>query len=1351
MWYLLSGYDRQRHRSSSTLHSKLHLRDSDRSAPSARRLANAPGWRTLLHLIALLSLAAFVASCATGPRPPLSRLEEAAARIEGGGSDGRALALAAWSEWLVNSDPERLEALALRAASREPADPWAHLALAEGARRRLDARTESEALLTLISQTPSHPLASVAAGRLGSLLGNSVSLDRLLEEEAARLLEGRALDPEAAWRLRELLLRARAREGVEAIAAGARGAGLMTEASVVGPFSPWRHLERERPFAPEEGERIPERYEGQRGAPLDLRPFSMPDGWLSLSSEESDGNVYYALAVATVPASGRYVLRLQAGADTGARVSVDGVRAISREPWGRGQPAEGAVEMELGSGDHLIALRLLRASSGAGASLSLAPADGSTSRVRWRRAQKGDGRGSSPRLLGKARSRSASLVAASLEEEVGILAAYVAAQATAAVDPEGAKELLAAALKVLPRSAPLWIAKAELSRSDRSLPATIAGARAAAEVEVALREDSTNPTALSIAASLLREAGQHEDALESLDRARAGAPTGAVSLAKAMVASARGLEAQALEYAREAFLSRGSCQAGAMVFELSRRAEDVKAQEELARALAACPRGRERLAELLADRGRSEEALELARALYDEAPQSPGAGFRLADLLLRSGAADEAARVLAALERAWPRRAWLPKRRAQLLERAGDLEGADEARRRAILLDGGDLLLQRNVALRRGEDLFDRYNRDGLEVIRDFERGGQAHDTSAVILFDYAAVDVGPDGSMIERIHTVSKILEKSGVDRLGEVHLPGGAEVIHLRTIKGDGRILEPEDIGGKDSISLPNLDVGDYVEVEYLNAVPARGNGIEGWSAAPFYFRIEGLPIVDSLYVVRAPKSLGLELDRHGGSPVGTISEEGDRLVALVHEQDIPAFHQEPSSVRLGEVFPWVQAGGGAGEGTMAMLLGDALAGAADRSFEVATWARAIAARQRKEPADLVRALYDAAMEEIEGDDGPWGASASEVLARKRGSRLVLLKAALDELGIEARFAALRPFDQDPSPMRFPRSGRFGHLALAVRPEPRGGLVWLDPTVRWAPFGEVAPLVRGVPGYLLPLPGEEGPLATSSPTLQDVPQGREIELELTVGGDGALVGSGVERYLGFEAAWARSGLERLDEERRRQVIEAALAKSFRGLILEELVVEGEAAGSRAGGGEPGPAGAVSLHYRFRVPGYAQDLGEGLSALPLEIFPADLGRRFLTRAQRQSPLLLASPERVRSRVELTLPRGASVIGGPEAARELGLFGGYKRVVAIEGCHGAGPCEVTIQEELDLERGRVSPREYQEFAGWALAVDRAQSEELIYSLPVREPVAAEPVDLESGDPGEPTPAAEPEQARELRE
>jgi len=1235
-----------------------------------------------------------LASCAGGPRPPLEILADAARAAREGGGTAREQALAGWHAWMVDADAARLESLAQSALARDPSEPWARLALAEAARRRLDPYGETRELAVLIRGAPSHPLATVAARRLASIATLATVLDREIEGVAAELLGEPGLGPDAAAMLRAALRRTGGESKRDAIAA----AGLVTAASIVGPFSPWHHLDLRTPFPPEEAAPIARTYEGSGGRTLALRPFSIPDGSIELGPEERDGDVYYALSVAEVPAAGRHVLRVSSARSTSVAVFVDGVEVLRREAIGAPVPTAGQARLDLEAGPHLVAVRVVKGSGRGEVRVALAPADGRPSRIAFRAAEPGDRPGPAPRLEGPARFDGARRLASSLEREGGLVAAYVAATDLQRIDREGAKELLASALEAAPNAPPLLQLRADIARRDDGIQEALGQARAASDLEALLSRDPRNPRALWSAASILREAGRHDDALDKIAAAEGEAKGSAIlAMARAHVALARGFDVQAWRHAREAAAAdAGLCEAGSLLVDLARRADAAADLEEAAQRFAACPGGRARLAGILGSRGRHEEAREIFRELIAEGPQDPSPALRLSERLLAAGDAAGAAAVVAELERHWPRSAFLPRRRAQLLERAGDLDGARAARERSLSLDGGDLAWRRMEAFRQGRDVLAEYDRDGLEVIRAFEENPRSFDTATVVIYDFAATEAFPDGSLVDRVHVISKVLDKRGVDELGEAHIPAGAEVVHLRTVKKDGTILEPESIGGKESVSLPNLDVGDYVEIEWLLATSPRGDGNPGWSSSPFYFRSSGTPLLESVYVVRAPKG-ALEIDSHNGAPVAEVLEDGDFVTLRMASRDNAAFVPEPGAVRIEEFLPWVQAGSGADETSAAWMFADRLAGAADRTAEVAAWARGIAAGVKTTGADrtpIVRAIYDRAMEEIEGADGSAGGKASYVLAQKRGNRALLIKAALDELGIPNRWAVVRTWDQPPAPMRFPRMSRWGYLVLVVRPDPEGGQLWLDPYMRWAPFGRVAPLAEGSSALLLPESGRDRPQPASTPASSDAPRGRVVEVVLSLAEDGTLTGEGLERYLGFDGAWARGSLEKLDDDRRKQAVESALAKGFRGLVLDELSVDP-------------PDDSLTLRYRFTVPDAAHDLGQGLRSLDLDFFAAGLGRRFLTRGDRESPLFLRAPEKVETRIRIELPVSLRVVGAPDAAREKGAFGDYGRSVA------ASPGVLAIDESLEVARGRVRPHEYREFARWVLAVDRAQAAELV--------------------------------------
>jgi hypothetical protein len=331
------------------------------------------------------------------------------------------------------------------------------------------------------------------------------------------------------------------------------------------------------------------------------------------------------------------------------------------------------------------------------------------------------------------------------------------------------------------------------------------------------------------------------------------------------------------------------------------------------------------------------------------------------------------------------------------------------------------------------------------------------------------------------------------------------------------------------------------------------------------------------------------------------------------------------------------------------------------------------------------LVRAAYDAAMNQVEGN-GPFTDQASHVLSRGRGNRTLVLMALLDAMGVPARLALVRPFQADPQPWRFPRLELYA--IAAVRAEAGGKVFWLDPSVRWAPFGALPPGARDADALVLPRPGESL-RRERTPSASGVDR-NDVLLRIQVDENGDATVEGTETYAGFDGAGAKVALEQLDETGRRRAIEHSLSRSFRSLSLVELRFDGERTI-----GEP-----LVIRYRARVAGLARPSGGRLTvdAIP---YPARLASRFAPLASRESPLLLGADELTTLRIEVTPPPGAAPAPNP-AARETAPQGRFTREERLE------EGKLVREDRLELRRARIPVEAYPDFARFAAAVDEAQ-------------------------------------------
>jgi len=1237
--------------------------------------------RALLALPILLA-----AACATAGRSPLERGAERAASP---GAGAAALAAAGWHAWLDANDPAAAKGRFAEALKRDPRDAWARLGSAMLAQRGLDDAGEVEHLVALAAGAPGHPLAAVAVRRLAELAGVSPSVGEAVEAGLAPLLAGGKLRGLAAFRARAArAAAAEARGDLDRAARMRAENGAVVRWTLAGPFGAYHALEVDRPFPPELGA-LPARLDGAAGLPpVEPRPLETPEGGASLDGEPQWGDVFYLAAEVRLARGGRYLLVV--GGTTVLRAFVDGEPVAERRPYSGFPPNALAVPRELSAGTHRLLVKVGRGAARAWVAVAFARQDGAPSDAESAPVPPGGQAGapvrpgSPPPPVHTGRD-----VAAELEPEAGpALARLVAARDRLDVDRETAKSLLDEALAILPQSAAIRGALGDALRDDPTLSDRIGRARAEAEYDRALSKDPADAASRARRAELMRGGDRLDDAqalVAGLPEEAAARPRGLVL--RARLAASRGFAEGAEKLAEEAWRKGADCQAAELLYDLASRRDAVAREDAFAEALAACPGGRERLAEHRRIRGDLAGAAALLEAQSRAAPSRVDLRLALARVLVARGQAAAAAGELSALARVWPRDARIEKRRAEALELAGDRAGARAARERALALDASDLPLRRALALEDGTEVLAAEAEDGRAVVRAWEAVGQRPSTSAAMVLDAAAVEVHEGGAHTERVHQVIQVLDTRGVERWAEVTLPPGAEVLALRNLKRDGRSLEPEEAGGdKPSLSLPGLEPGDYVEYEYLRSRPQRGPAVPGWTADAFFFRVADVPLWRSSYVVLAPSG-SLEVDAHH-MPVPEVKAEGGRDALRVLRTAVPALVEEPGAPGIGEYLPFVQAGAGAGQDAVVLAIADGLLERARPSLEVKAFAARIARPPGSAPPAgeaLLRAAYDRVNEVVEGQGGSWNETASQVLSRARGSRTMLLKAVYAALGVKARFALVRTFGNDPSPYRFPRPELHGYPVLRV--EQGGQTWWLDPSVRFTPFGILPGGARGAEALVVPEPGEAPEAARTPAGAED---GHEVDLKIALGREGDAAVEGVERYLGFESGAAKAALERLDVPARRQMVEQSLARTFRGLALESLAVEGERQADVP----------LVLRWKARVPGLVR-VADGEASIDAPLLPVRLGARFVSRGARETPLLLDIGERLIVRAEIAAPPGAGPAPGGER-EATSPFGSYRRAERWSG-------NVLVREDrFELVRSRVAPEAYPAFARFASQVDEAQ-------------------------------------------
>jgi tetratricopeptide (TPR) repeat protein len=762
-----------------------------------------------------------------------------------------------------------------------------------------------------------------------------------------------------------------------------------------------------------------------------------------------------------------------------------------------------------------------------------------------------------------------------------------------------------------------------------------------------------------------------------------------LQLARARLLDAQGNPSAARKRAAAALrVDPGRCDARTLLYELARRDGSSAEQLRLAERLRPCGDGASTLATLLRDRGDLRRAEELLTRLASARPAQAARLHALAELQAARDHTDAALRTLRQAAALAPRSPDPLRRLAGLLEASGDARRADEVRSQALALAPGDLALRRQVALSRGEEVMPWAERDGLALARDTSVKAPPG-AAAVRLLDYGAVQIYPDGGAVERVHTLVRVLDKKGISRFGEAHLPGDAEVLHLRTIKRNGRTLEPESIPEKEGVTLPGLEPGDAIEIEYLRSISARGPEMPGLTLGGFFFRDDSTPMVESTYEVRAPAPMALEVDAHNlAAP--PVEKDGSEQRFRYTARDVVPQEPEPNQPGEAETMPWVQLGAGAGQGELVRSIADwALLRARPGSATDALVRGAGGGSDRERAERIHAAVAQAVRGRSQGND--FSSSAAHVLTQGRGNRLLPIKAALASAGISSHLVLVRAFNQDPAPYRFPRGELSGWAVLRI--DLPGRAAWIDPSYRLAPFDQLPAFLRGQDAWVVPEPGEE-PQRIRTPE-GPAAEGREVLLQLSIDASGAATGTGRDRHLGFEAASLKDALERYDETQRKQAVEAMLGRGLRGVELLSLSAEGE---SDVGG-------AATLAYGLRVQLARRD-GEQLF-VPASLLPERLARRWLQKAERSLPLLVDSAEKLTARAEIALPAGLHLRGAPGPVDLSTPYGTFRWSAREERGR------LVIEQSFAMPQQRVPPARYAEFADFARRVDATEGQELL--------------------------------------
>ena len=456
--------------------------------------------------------------------------------------------------------------------------------------------------------------------------------------------------------------------------------------------------------------------------------------------------------------------------------------------------------------------------------------------------------------------------------------------------------------------------------------------------------------------------------------------------------------------------------------------------------------------------------------------------------------------------------------------------------------------------LEHGIDPFKDLRIDGMKVIEDYRNQNRADAGSAVYVLDYAAVRILPNGGQVSLTHQITRVLTKEGKDGQGEVYLPDNASVLKIRTIKGDTlNIIEPEIIDYKNSITAPNLEVGDYIEVEYLTWHEPAQLHKDQVILDGFFFGTADLPMVLSKYVFEYPKDWKVDVVKNG--PFDKVdyscspASEYMRCTAFIKNGAV--YTKEPQQNSVMDVIPNILVTHNSSWDSIRRDLYESLTKVTVPTPYIKDYFHNLNLPETDSVYDKAKAIYMYVMDNIEESDSGTIDSASNTVTRGVGSRLSLLKALYDEAGISSTLVLIKSVLAPKHISEMPHLYTAGY-EVGLMAETEKGPAYMFPSDDFVPFD------------YLPLAFSQNEVIPAD-TRKDVFTSRKVDAEsvrgniditITINEDGSAYSEANENMKGHRAIEFRNFLNvvKNDSERANMIIENSLASSYGRVSLKDF-----------------------------------------------------------------------------------------------------------------------------------------------------------------------------------------------------
>jgi tetratricopeptide (TPR) repeat protein len=837
----------------------------------------------------------------------------------------------------------------------------------------------------------------------------------------------------------------------------------------------------------------------------------------------------------------------------------------------------------------------------------------------------------------------------------------------------------------------LLLVLAEATAADPSLPGEVAYEQSRALLQQALDEDSSLWQArINLADRELAEDRINEAVtlLKTGIELSPGEPELLLRLINTFGSSGWTAETLATLATLEKLMPN-SCNTLSWKLVAARQVLNFDEATRIAKELAACDSSSSARAEELTRKQHWKKALEQRQRLAEQAPLDASAAFDVAKAAIAASNPDMATQSIKDALKLTPSSAGMRVALADILDSTGDTEAA-----RLVLEDGLNIvhgpqpLLEAALAALDHRERLVELRLDGSKIIERYIAGKHEYDTASVFVLDRMVHRVEPDGSTAIIVHTITQLKTDEAIEAHGEFQLPSGASLLNARTIKRDGTILEPENIAHKSTLSLPDLNPGDFIEIEYVTYAGPNQLFPGGFDTERFYFQNFDTAFHRSEMVVIVPESIQVITDPRSACPQPIKKTSGTLVTYLWRMRGVLPHPNEPTAPNPTEFLPSIRVSSKASWNDVLSRMRNLLADKSKPSRHTeAVLKEAIGQIDETAHHDKRRAIYRWTMDHIEPDEDMFE-QGSHIIVRRAGDRGRAFAYLLAAAGYQSRLALVHPLYADATKSNIPDFTAFSRFVVAV---PDDGFISFEQT--HAPYGYLSAALRQRP--VIYIDNAESTKTDEGAVALDT---QYVDLTVSIGADGAGKIKIKETLNGILATTWRAELAQIPEnEKQHRFQESYLSKIIPSARLVQLkILE-----------EDNPAAPLYLVYEIDVPSLARPDGEGNRRLELP-FALDLLKTLGALPIRITPLIAATRIKRRVLATVSIPKDFQLTFTDDHNRSIdGKWGKASRSIEKTG----DTIRLGFTSKISIDR--VPPKQYQKFFEEIRQIDQVSKLELI--------------------------------------